>query len=58
MAKFQAFGVADGWDEMSIYLGHIYRRKDISSARTSAMVVTYASIECENDCFEGQLVKI
>ena len=29
----------------------------IISGRTSAMVMTYTSIECEDDCLEGQIVK-
>ena len=30
----------------------------IISVRTSAIVMIYTSIECEDDCFEGQILKI
>ena len=49
--------MVDGWGQMTIYLGHDSRKNLIISVRTSAMVMIYISIECENDCFEGQIVK-
>ena len=45
------------WCQMTIYLGHIQKNNVISSTRTSAMVMIYTSIECENDWFECQIVK-
>ena len=50
-------GMVDGWGQMTIYLCHDSRKNLIISVRTSAMVMIYISIECENDCFEGQIVK-
>ena len=50
--------MADAWGQMTVYLGYDEKKNVIISLRTSAMVMIYTSIECENDCFEGQLVKI
>ena len=49
--------MADGWSKMTIYLGHDYKKNIIISVRISVMVMIYTSIECENDCFELQIVK-
>ena len=50
-------GVVDAWGQMTVYLGYDEKKNVIISVRTSAMVMIYTSIECENDCFEGQIVK-
>ena len=47
----------DGWDQMTIYLGHDQKKNVIFSVKTSTAVMIYTSIECENDCFEDQIVK-
>ena len=50
--------VADGWGQMSqIYLGHDWKKDVIISVRTWSMVMIYTSTECENDCFEEQIMK-
>ena len=49
--------VEDTWDEMSIYFGHDEKKNIVISERTLAMVIIYGSIECENDYFEGQIMK-
>ena len=33
------------------------KKNFISFVRTSAMIIIYTSIEYENNCFEGQIVK-
>ena len=50
-------GLADGWGQMTIYLGHDWKKDVIISVRTWSMVMIYTSAEFENDCFEGQIVK-
>ena len=50
--------VTDGWGQMSqIYLGHDWKKDVIISVRTWSMVMIYTSTECENDCFEEQIMK-
>ena len=51
-------GTADGWGQMTIYLGHDLKNNVILSVRTSVIVTIYTSIECENDCFEEKVVKL
>ena len=45
--------MADGWGDMTIYLGHDLKTNVIISVRTLTIVMIYPSAECENDCFEG-----
>ena len=40
-----------------LYLGHHLKNNMIKSVRTSAMVMIYTSIECQNGCFEDQVVE-
>ena len=35
----------------------IKKKNIIITVSTTAMVIIYTSIECENDCFEGEIVK-
>ena len=56
MVKFYVLGVADVWGQMIIYLGHDLKKNVIICVRT--FVIIYTSTEWENDCFEGQIMKI
>ena len=56
MVKFYVLGVADVWGQMIIYLGHDLKKNVIICVRT--FVIIYTSTESENDCFEGQIMKI
>ena len=49
--------VEDAWDQVTIYFGHDEKKIIVISDRTLAMVMIYRSIECENDYFEGQIMK-
>ena len=44
--------MADGWGDMTIFLGYDLKTKVIISLRTLTIVMIYTSTECENDCFE------
>ena len=56
MVKFYVLGVADVWGQMIIYLGYDKKKNVIICVRT--FVIIYTSTEWENDCFEGQIMKI
>ena len=49
--------MADDLGQMIINLGHDQKKSVIVSVRTTAMVMTYTSIECKSDSFEDQIVK-
>ena len=56
--KISNLGVTDGRGQMTICLGQDYKKNIIISVRTSVIVMIYTLIQWENDCFEGQILKI
>ena len=49
--------MTDGWCQMTISLGNDQKENVIIPVRTSAMAIIYKWIECENGCFEKEIVK-